>query len=919
MARYYSRVFVAITLSISFLSCVKEVEQRPEESSQGNLHEVIFHAGWAPETKTVLQEDGSIWWSPGDEISLCFPLKEKNIDPVVAPCIRLDFKTDDDAPLADYYIDMDNPINRANYYHYCDKRDKGLVADTVYAIYPKRSDNSNKILFTNKGDLNIYFTIPTVQIATPESFDKLAMVSIAESDGNNLGFRNLCGGIKFSVSQPGIKEVSFRSSSGETLSGSFCFIRKSGELFVDWPSSWEGSGSNEVIVRAPDDSYFEVGKYYYAVLNPLEDDSPIVVTYKKGSSKASYYTSGSTSIKRSVFKRLYDKDAGLSFQPIKDEAIMMRILPDSFRYDADDKIKRLTDVVFHPSSGHMTDENLGTEEGPVYFELKGTEVHYYTPKESFNIKNVSQRMFAYWSGLTKVDLTGVDASEATDFWECFAGTNLKSIDLSHFDTSNATSMKGMFSQCKSLESLDLSSFNTEHVTDMSEMFYLCRNLRELNLSSFKTSQCQDMSWMFCYCISLQKLDLANFDVSAVQTMYSISYLIATHRKNCIIRAPEEMKSLLCRDKAQMPEASMKYFITWVAPGEEFPQLNDPFSGLYKSTDYSKDMTYSLIQRATKGKGIDIVIMGDAYSDRLINDGIYDRDLSSAIENIFTEEPLKSLRDYFNVYITYVVSENEVVSGITALDLVFEDFPSTHIQGNGATIGDYMKATLPNYGYEFATGRPIPYTIVIANTHSHAGTCEFYTSGSTIAYSALGLDEQDYYTTVCHEFGHAIGKLADEYYQSGTTFMDTQIFSQKSSEGWWPNVDITSDPNSVKWCRFINDERYASQGLGVFEGGYADYAYGIWRPTENSIMNSASTGFNAPSREAIYERVNELADDSFVYDYESFVTFDQASWSGVQKQNNAVRRSIERKSIPLQSPVFVDGTNNPYGASTEIHR
>lgn len=429
-----------------------------------------------------------------------------------------------------------------------------------------------------------------------------------------------------------------------------------------------------------------------------------------------------------------------------------------------------------------------------------------------------------------------------------------------------------------------------------------------------------MSWMFCYCGSLQKLDLSNFDVSAVHTMDHISYLIATHRKNCIIRAPEEMKSLLCRDKAQMPEASMKYFITWVAPGEEFPQLNDPFSDLYKSTDYSKDMTYSLIQRATKGKGIDIVIMGDAYSDRLINDGIYDRDLSSAIENIFTEEPLKSLRDYFNVYITYVVSQNEVVSGITALDLVFEDFPSTHIEGNGATIDDYMKATLPNYGYEFATGRPIPYTIVIANTHSHAGTCAFYDSGSTTAYSALGLDEQDYYSTVCHEFGHAIGKLADEYYQSGTTFMDTQFFFQNSSEGWWPNVDITSDPNSVKWCRFINDERYASQGLGVFEGGFADYAYGIWRPTENSLMNNASTGFNAPCREAIYKRVNELADDSFVYDYEAFVAFDRPSWdeNTTSNSNSVARLNIRRTMRALPPPVFIKGTKNPNGASTTIH-
>ena len=39
-----------------------------EPSSQEELHEVVFHADWAPETKTVLQEDGSVWWSPRDEI-----------------------------------------------------------------------------------------------------------------------------------------------------------------------------------------------------------------------------------------------------------------------------------------------------------------------------------------------------------------------------------------------------------------------------------------------------------------------------------------------------------------------------------------------------------------------------------------------------------------------------------------------------------------------------------------------------------------------------------------------------------------------------------------------------------------------------------------------------------------------------------
>lgn len=915
MATYtIKRTLFAITLSVIAVGCVREADQQLLEQDPENLREVVFHAGWATETKTVLQEDGSVWWSAGDEIGLCFPLKEKNIDPIVAPCLKLVFKTDDDAPLADYYVDMDNPISRGNYYEYCRKRDQGLVADTVYAIYPERSDNSNDIFFTSEGNLLVYFTIPTVQIATPESFDKLAMVSIAESDGNNLGFRNLCGGIKFSVSQPGIKEVSFRSSSGETLSGSFFFIRKSGELFVDWPSSWGSSGSDEVIVRAPDDSYFEVGKYYYAVLNPLEDDSPIVVTYKKDSSKASYFTSGSTSIKRSVFKRLYDKDAGLTFIPFKDEAFLMQPLPDYVRYS--DKIHELTEAHFHPLSDHITEVNLGTEDGPIYFELVGTTVHYYTPKESFNLRKLGAfPMFRGWSSLAEVDLMGVDVSEVTDFSYFFAETALKSIDLSNFDTSSATHMNCMFQGCKYLESLDLTSFNTEHVINMYQMFAGCNSLKDLNLSSFNTSRCINMGGMFCECGSLQKLDLANFNVSSVKEVSYMCDLLATHRKHCVIRANEATKELMCSSEATMPMPSLMYYIKWIAPEEAFPTMEDPFADLYKSSDYSRDKTYTQIQTATKGRGLDIVMMGDAYSDRLINDGTYDRDLGNAIEQIFSEEPLKSLRDFFNVYIVYAVSENETHTGINVFDVAFERWAESMTM-NGPTIDDYIEVALPNH-LQFGNDRPYPYTIIIQNAHTHNGVCRYWECGGDVVVSALGEDDTDFHYIICHEFGHSIGRLADEYY-GGATFSSDQSFINRCSEGWWPNVDITSDPNSVKWSRFLQDGRYANQGLGVFEGGFADYAYGIWRPTENSIMGNALTGFNAPCREAIYKRVHELADDSFVYDYEQFVAFDQQGAS--QNQSSAEKRvtSVEiQRGKPLPPPIFVTGASNPNGASLTV--
>ena len=44
----------------------------------------------------------------------------------------------------------------------------------------------------------------------------------------------------------------------------------------------------------------------------------------------------------------------------------------------------------------------------------------------------------------------------------------------------------------------------------------------------------------------------------------------------------------------------------------------------------------------------------------------------------------------------------------------------------------------------------------------------------------------------------------------------------------------------------------------------------------SIMNQNIGGFNAPSREAIYYRINKLAyGDSWEYDYETFVQHDLA--------------------------------------------
>jgi surface protein len=53
------------------------------------------------------------------------------------------------------------------------------------------------------------------------------------------------------------------------------------------------------------------------------------------------------------------------------------------------------------------------------------------------------------------------------------------LDLSSFDTKNATNMGNMFYNCDNLVSLDLSSFDTKNVTDMNCMFESSDSIEEI--------------------------------------------------------------------------------------------------------------------------------------------------------------------------------------------------------------------------------------------------------------------------------------------------------------------------------------------------------------------------------------------------------------------------------------------------------
>ena len=93
----------------------------------------------------------------------------------------------------------------------------------------------------------------------------------------------------------------------------------------------------------------------------------------------------------------------------------------------------------------------------------------------------------------------------TSFWFSHM-EKLESITgINYLNTSEVTSMSGMFQNCTRLTSLDVSHFNTSKLIDMKYMFYNCSQLTVLDLSSFNTAKVTDMSFMFYGCNHLETI------------------------------------------------------------------------------------------------------------------------------------------------------------------------------------------------------------------------------------------------------------------------------------------------------------------------------------------------------------------------------------------------------------------------------
>lgn len=292
-------------------------------------------------------------------------------------------------------------------------------------------------------------------------------------------------------------------------------------------------------------------------------------------------------------------------------------------------------------------------------------------------------------------------------------------------------------------------------------------------------------------------------------------------------------------------------------------------------EYEED-EYLTLQKATKGNGIDIVIIGDGYDAADISSGLYLDDMKQEIEYFFAVEPYTTYRDYFNVYTALALSDDSGVESINAWrNTKFHVSLGDGCSKDGQRLSaDYIAALdycAENIPPVVNRSNPLICCILVANTDIYEGVC--YTGETSCAvvtksaknypYDARGL--------VQHEAGgHGFGMLGDEYIYYNefitrcTCKEDHEIMLlQDHTFGYSLNLSLTGKYDNVPWKHLISNPAY-SDIVDIFEGGYF-HSRGVYRSEGNSCMNNNVPYFSTWSRQLIVQRIMKLAGETFNLD------------------------------------------------------
>lgn len=433
-----------------------------------------------PETKTMRLSNGSVWWTPGDQICLFYGSGDKGGSKFTA--------TAEEPVASTQFRGTIDVITGGG--------DSGVENYWFWGVYPY---NRNVVCDGN----SVRVEIPMAQKSAEGTFALGQWPTVGHSLGMAMSFKNLGCGFKFKVTTPGIESVLFETGDPDRPIA--------GTVIVEMDSKGNpvisdvlGGGRTAVLVYPEEGLTFKPGVYYYATMIPGNFAGGLTMTFRTSGRSAKYecdmsvpeYPSG-----RGKFKVMNDKDSGLTWVSHPSAAL----LPSG--------------PVFHKAleeCGAPVNAKTGLiEAGTLSFESVaspvGTDVapsglpvcvSYDSENDAIRVQSrggvyiADENCQGLLSGLAIEEINGMnllDFSKTKDFSYLFRNCeNIGWINLNYMNTASATTMKGMFDCCSALEMIELTDFIVSETTDLSGMFKGCNKLGFIRFGKyfeFTSSNC----------------------------------------------------------------------------------------------------------------------------------------------------------------------------------------------------------------------------------------------------------------------------------------------------------------------------------------------------------------------------------------------------------------------------------------------
>jgi hypothetical protein len=257
---------------------------------------------------------------------------------------------------------------------------------------------------------------------------------------------------------------------------------------------------------------------------------------------------------------------------------------------------------------------------------------------------------------------------------------------------------------------------------------------------------------------------------------------------------------------------------------------------------------TLIDSGPSANRVDIVFLGDGYTQANLNSGVYTSHVDAYLDYMFgpsaLADPFSRYHNFFNAHAIEVVSNqsgaDQPPNGIfrdTALDATYFSNSTERL----LTVSTSKTNAQRNLGLA-GTGVTADMQFVVVNDTKYGG------SGGTYAVFAGGNASSK--EIALHEVAHSFSRLADEYVSYNSPYTGGEPIE----------VNVTKNAGGAKWSRWLgyDDPRGSNLDIGVYEGARY-YETGVYRPSLDSKMRSLNRPFDAVSREKLIQDIYRYVD------------------------------------------------------------